>query len=55
MWAVSAYLPVGIAWEIPWTIWQYSIRGSIDGIGNDEGHVDLDVLASGMTVDDLMM
>lgn len=54
IWAASLYQPAFMSWgSREWAIWQYSNRGRIDGVGNMEGHVDLDVLAEGVTVEDL--
>ena len=36
-------------------MWQYSDVGKVAGAANDEGHVDLDVLAQGTSVKDLLM
>ena len=38
-----------------WTVWQYGDVGKVAGAANDEGHVDLDVLAEGTSVKDLLM
>ena len=38
-----------------WTIWQYSDVGQVAGVANETGHVDLDVLAEGVSVEDLLM
>lgn len=53
VWASSLSKPVFVDWRVPWTIWQYSNRGEIAGIGNLSGHVDLNVLAEGVSVADI--
>lgn len=54
IWAASLYQPAFMSWGThEWAIWQYSNRGRIDGVGNMDGHIDMDVLANGTSVDDL--
>lgn len=55
VWACSTRLPAFVEWGGSWSIWQYSSRGRIPGVGNDDGHVDLDVLARGVEIDDLIV
>ena len=38
-----------------WVVWQYSDVGKVAGTANGEGHVDLDVLAGDISVEDLLM
>ena len=55
IWVGSLYQPVIMSWGSrgDWAIWQYSNRRRISGAGNMDGHVDMDVLADGITVEDL--
>ena len=36
-------------------VWQYSDVGKVAGAANEAGYVDLDVLAEGHTINDLLM
>ena len=56
LWISCRKWPAWVEWpQGGWTIWQYSDVGQVAGAANAEGHVDLDVLADGITVDDLLM
>ena len=56
LWISCRKWPAWIEWsQGGWTIWQYSDVGLVPGTANVDGHVDLDVLAEGLTVDDLLM
>jgi lysozyme len=56
LWVSCRKWPVWFEWpQGGWTIWQYSDVGELAGAANDAGHVDLDVLAEGAKVDDLLM
>lgn len=56
LWAACRKWPVWVEWpQGGWTIWQYSDVGEVPGAANAQGHVDLDVLAKGLSVDDMMM
>lgn len=56
LWIACRKWPAWVEWpQGGWTIWQYSDTGELTGAANEAGHVDLDVLAEGVTVDDLLM
>ena len=56
LWVSCRKWPVWVEWpQGGWTIWQYSDVGQVAGAANEAGHVDLDVLAEGTTVDDLLI
>lgn len=56
LWISSRKWPAWVEWpQGGWTIWQYSDVGKVAGAANEAGHVDLDVLAAGVSVDDLLM
>ena len=56
LWVSCRKWPVWVEWpQGDWTIWQYSDVGKVPGAANEAGYVDLDVLAEGLTVDDLLM
>lgn len=56
LWISCRKWPAWVEWpQGSWTIWQYSDVGEVKGAANDEDHVDLDVLAEGLSVDDLLM
>lgn len=56
LWISCRKWPSWVEWpQGNWTIWQYSDVGKVSGAANDTGHVDLDVLAKDVTVDDLLM
>jgi len=56
LWISCRRWPAWVEWpQGGWTIWQYSDVGEVKGAANAEGHVDLDVLAKGLSVDDLLM
>ena len=54
LWIACRKWPAWVEWpQGGWTIWQYSDTGELAGASNEAGHVDLDVLAEGVTVEDL--
>lgn len=56
LWIACRKWPAWVEWpQGGWTIWQYSDVGELAGAANEAGHVDLDVLAEGVTVEDLLM
>jgi len=56
LWISCRKWPAWVEWpQGGWTIWQYSDVGEVAGAANAAGHVDLDVLAEGVSVDDLLM
>ncbi len=56
LWVSCRKWPVWVEWpQGSWTIWQYSDVGEVAGAANEAGHVDLDVLAEGVSVEDLLM
>lgn len=56
LWISCRKWPAWVEWpQGGWTIWQYSDVGEVKGAANAQGHVDLDVLAAGLSVDDLLM
>lgn len=56
LWISCRKSPAWVEWpQGGWTIWQYSDVGKVAGAANDAGHVDLDVLAEGVSVEDLLL
>ena len=56
LWISCRKWPAWVEWpQGGWTIWQYSDVGKVAGTGNEAGYVDLDVLAEGRSVEDLLM
>ena len=56
LWISCRKWPAWVEWpQGGWTIWQYSDVGNVPGAANAAGHVDLDVLAEKLTVEDLLM
>lgn len=56
LWVSCRKWPVWVEWpQGGWTIWQYSDVGEVAGAANATGHVDLDVLAKDVTVEDLLL
>ena len=56
LWISCRKWPAWVEWpQGGWTIWQYSDVGKVTGAANAAGHVDLDVLAPGITVENLQM
>lgn len=56
LWISCRKWPAWVEWpQGGWAIWQYSSVGEVSGAANDAGYVDLDVLAEGLSVDDLLM
>ena len=56
LWISCRKWPAWVEWpQGGWTIWQYSDVGKVAGCANAEGYVDLDVLAEGASVEDLLM
>ncbi len=56
LWISCRKWPAWVEWpQGGWAIWQYSDVGEVAGAANAAGHVDLDVLAEGTSVDDLLM
>ena len=56
LWVACRKWPAWVEWpQGGWTLWQYSNVGELPGAANGAGHVDLDVLAEGLSVDDLLM
>ena len=54
-WCRSVLFPPFFGGWRSWTVWQYSDVGEVAGAANDSGYVDLDVLAGGVSVEDLLM
>jgi lysozyme len=56
LWVACRKWPAWVEWpQGGWTVWQYSDRGEVAGAANEAGHVDLDVLAEGVSVEDLIV
>lgn len=56
LWISCRRWPAWVEWPNGgWLIWQYSDVGQVAGAANGEGHVDLDVLAEGTRIEDLLM
>lgn len=56
LWISCRKWPAWVEWpQGGWTIWQYSDVGEVAGTANAAGHVDLDVLAKGLSVESLLM
>ena len=56
LWVSCRKWPVWVEWpQGGWTVWQYNDVGVVPGAANDAGHVDLDVLADGLSIEDLLM
>ncbi len=56
LWVACRKWPAWVEWpQGGWTVWQYSDVGEVAGAANEAGHVDLDVLAEGVSVDDLLV
>lgn len=56
LWISCRKWPARVEWpQGGWKVWQYSDVGKVAGAANEAGFVDLDVLAEGATVDDLLM
>ena len=56
LWIACRKWPAWVVWpQGGWTICQYSDTGELTGASNEEGHVDLDVLAEGVAVEDLIV
>ena len=56
LWISCRKWPAWVEWpQGGWTIWQYSDVGEVPGAANQDGYVDLNVLAPGVAVDDLDM
>lgn len=56
LWISCRKWPAWVEWpQGRWTIWQYSDVGKVAGSANEAGYVDLDVLAKGVSVEDLLM
>lgn len=57
MWVSSTHWPVGMEWgrDVPWTIWQYGVRGRVPNADGEAGDAGLDVLAEDRTVASLMV
>ena len=56
LWISCRKWPAWVEWShAGWLIWQYSDVGQVTGAANGAGHVDLDVLAEGTSVEDLLM
>lgn len=56
LWISCRKWPAWVEWpQGGWVIWQYSDVGEVAGTVNGAGHVDLDVLAEGVAVEDLLM
>ncbi|MDO5117538.1 MAG: GH25 family lysozyme [Eggerthellaceae bacterium] len=53
LWASSLYSPYWLSWGNEWSVLQYSGRGELEGYKSFEGFIDLDVLASNVSLDDL--
>lgn len=56
LWISCRKWPAWVEWpQGGWAIWQYSDVGEVIGAANEAGHADLDVLAEGKSVEDLLM
>ncbi|MBR3312816.1 MAG: hypothetical protein IKG18_01620 [Atopobiaceae bacterium] len=56
LWISCRKWPAWVEWpQGGWTIWQYSDVGKVTGAANEAGHVDLDVLNTGVSVEDLLI
>ncbi|MBR3318173.1 MAG: hypothetical protein IKG21_10195 [Atopobiaceae bacterium] len=56
LWISCRKWPAWVEWpQGEWTIWQYSDVGEVAGAANVAGHVDLNVLNKGLSVEDLLM
>lgn len=56
LWISCRKWPAWVEWPHGgWAIWQYSDIGKVAGAANGSGHVDLDVLAEGTSVEDLLL
>lgn len=56
LWISCRKWPAWVEWpQGGWLIWQYSDVGKVEGAANEAGYVDLDVLAEGRSVEDLLM
>lgn len=56
LWVSCRKWPVWVEWpQGGWAIWQYSDVGQVAGAANADGHVDLDVLAAGTSVDSIAL
>ena len=56
LWISCRKWPAWVEWpQGGWAVWQYSDVGEVAGSANAAGHVDLDVLAKGLSVESLLM
>ena len=56
LWISCRKWPAWVEWpQGGWMVWQYSDVGKVAGAANEAGYVDLDVLAEGHTINDLLM
>ncbi|MBR0403755.1 MAG: hypothetical protein IJI68_00825 [Eggerthellaceae bacterium] len=56
LWISCRKWPAWVEWpQGGWIVWQYSDVGKVKGCANEAGYVDLDVLAEGRSIDDLIM
>lgn len=56
LWISCRKWPAWVEWpQGGWAIWQYSNVGEVPGAANAAGHVDLNVLAEGLSVKDLLL
>lgn len=52
-WIRDVYLPAKLKNGNDWLIWQYNDRGQLDGYSGGEKYIDLDVLNSAKSLDDI--
>lgn len=55
IWMASFYAPIWLSYRGDWTIWQYLDNGRLEGYSGGEELIDLDVLAEGVSVEDLLV
>ena len=54
-WITSFYAPIGFGYRGDWYIWQYSDRGELEGYSGGEKYIDLNVLNSKKSLNDLIV
>lgn len=52
-WMRSVYYPLPVEYRGPWAIWQYSDTGELNSHNGQERYIDLDVLNSSISLDQL--
>ena len=56
LWIACRKWPAWVEWpQGGWLVWQYNDVGKVAGAANADGNVDLDVLANGSSVEDLLI